>query len=195
MSRYDPDRHLSPQSIWKEQNMTATTLTPHVLDSRARDFEARLRRRNRFEHIAGGVVALFGLGTGIGLWLNGTATLANHMLAAGLMLLAGAAVFVGVMLHRRAAPRSIDGSRPTRDSYREELVRQRDALGSVWLWYVGPFVPAFVLIYGSNLLREGSQWLPAGLLMATLIFMGIVIRVNRSAAVELDREISSLDRL
>jgi len=84
--------------------------------------------------------------------------------------------------------------------HRRELVRQRDALRSVWRWYLAPFVPGLlVFIVGTTI--EAGVHAPLWAVIATsavslgfvsLIFAG-VWALNAYAARKLDQEINSLD--
>jgi hypothetical protein len=77
--------------------------------------------------------------------------------------------------------------------HRRELVRQRDLLRSVWLWYIGPFVPGIV-VFGMGVgSRHGTgTWWNA---LPFLCVFGGVMWANYRAARGLDRQIAELDRM
>jgi hypothetical protein len=86
--------------------------------------------------------------------------------------------------------------------HREQLVRQRDALRSVWLWYLAPLVPGGVLhwiaVSQADLARGNVVAALAtsavGILVMVLVFGGIYW-LNLKAARNLQAEIDSMDRL
>lgn len=186
----------NPKNIWKEQNMHPQAMTPQMLESRSRHFEDRIRARNRWEYLAGGIVAALTLAFGVWMLLAAPATIADQMTGIGFLVLGLGAIAAAVQLRRKAGGETIiDGSLDTSAAYRAGLVRQRDALRSVFNWYVAPFLPGFVLIYGANVFApNGVAWavMIPGLLTA-LLAAGIVW-ANRKAAKKLDEEIRALDQ-
>ncbi|HTM77956.1 MAG TPA: hypothetical protein VL133_10045 [Devosia sp.] len=188
------DHHSTAVALWKEQDMTPQTLSTEMLAGRHQALARTVTIRNRLEFIAGALVI-------IGTIAATAASMANSgftMAVVGLVALGLGAAFVCLQLWLRArAPTPVVGASPSVQQYRSDLQRQRDALATAWLWYLLPFVPGFVLIYGDMALEMGSGWRLAvtlGLAAATAGFMLWVWRLNHRAAREFDVEIANLDR-
>jgi hypothetical protein len=185
-----------PKTLWKGQDMTPQILTPQMLESRSHRLDQRIRSRNRWEY---GVGALGIAGSAlIAFWLlgDGIDDLPDLLVGGGFIVLALGAVFALLQLRWRTGGASpMDGAQASRTGYRAELVRQRNALRSVFSWYIAPFLPGFVLIYGATLFDPSAAlWavlLPA---LVTLAFLIWIVRANRRAADCIDEEIKTLDR-
>lgn len=183
-----------PKTIWKEQKMTPQVLSPSQLETRHHGLENRIRLRNWLEYFAGGVVFMGALLLG-GWMLIDDANLFRTGLGIGTLLLGAGALFVCVQLRQRTGrPVTIDGRDSTLTRYRAELMRQRDALRSIFGWYIAPFLPGFLLIYGSVFLdpEVDRLWvaIPAAV---TVAFLAWVLHVNRRAADCIDAELQALD--
>jgi len=185
-----------PKTLWKGQAMTPQTLTTELLETRSRQLDDRIGRRNRREYLAGLIAGAATLVLGFFVLLSGPLDLPAILTGAGFLLLAAGAGIATLQLHRRTGGgTSITGATAILAGYRAELVRQRDALRSVLLWYVLPFIPGFLLIYSSALFTPGGLvWgalIPAGITVAFLVW---VYYANRKAADCIDAEIDELDR-
>ena len=185
-----------PKALWKGQAMTPQILTTELLETRSRQLDSRIGKRNRWEYLAGLIGGVVTLVLGLFVLLSGPLDPPAIMTGAGLLLVAAGSVVSMLQLHRRTGGgTSITGATAILASYRAELVRQRDALRSVLLWYVLPFIPGFLLIYGSALFTPGGfAWgalIPAGI---TIAFLAWVYHANRKAADCIDAEIAELDR-
>ena len=120
--------------------MTPQTLTPTMLESRSHRLDERIHRRNRFEYIAGGIAIAGSLLLGLWLLLDGPVGSPDLMVGGGFLALAIGALVAMIQLRRRTGGGRVpDGAQSTMMSYRAELVRQRDALRSVFGWYNGDF--------------------------------------------------------
>lgn len=185
-----------PKSLWKGQQMTPQTLTPQMLETRARHLDDRIGRRNKFEYIAGGLAIAGSLLIGGWLLLGGPVGQPDLMVGGGFVALAIGALIAMVQLRlKTGGARVPDGSQSTIGGYRAELVRQRDALRSVFSWYIAPFLPGFLLIYGASFLDgEAAPWLVLAPAIITAAFLAWVVRANLRAAACIDDEISELDR-
>jgi len=185
-----------PKTLWKGQDMAPQTLTPDTLESRSRRLDNRIRNRNRFEYLAGGIVIIASLLLGGWLLLGGPVGQPDLMVGGGFVALALGALVSMIQLRRKTGGTTLpDGAQSSVNSYRAELVRQRDALRSVFSWYIAPFLPGFLLIYGASLLDPSAiLWavlLPAAITVAFLVW---VVWANRRAAACIDQEIVALDR-
>lgn len=185
-----------PKTLWKGQDMAPQTLTPDTLESRSRRLDNRIRNRNRFEYLAGGIVIIASLLLGGWLLLGGPVGQPDLMVGGGFVALALGALVSMIQLRRKTGGTTLpDGAQSSVNSYRAELVRQRDALRSVFGWYIAPFLPGFLLIYGASLLDPSAiLWavlLPAAITVAFLVW---VVWANRRAAACIDQEIVALDR-
>lgn len=175
--------------------MTEQTFAPEHLANRAAGLERHIRRRNGFEYIAGGIVAVISFGAALLALLGGVDDLAHAVLIAGLFVLGIGTLIVLWQIHARTgSPQATSGREPSLRAYRAELVRQRDALRSVWLWYLAPFTPGLFVIYGAEFFKpEPEVALNLALLGGTLALVVFLGWLNLVAARQIDTEIKALD--
>lgn len=165
------------------------------LERRATRFERTIRLRNAIEYVAAAlVVTLFGA---FAIWMP----LPVPTMRVGAALIAIGGIVVAWQLHRRASLALPDMGLPVLLRHRTELVRQRDALASVWLWYLLPLVPGLVLMLLGPAIDGGWDLLlrlrfaDAAALALPPAFFVWVWWINRRAAAKLTRMIDELDAL
>lgn len=124
-----------------------------------------------------------------------------HKVGSALVVLA--TFYVAWQLHRRAsavAPEEA-GARPILVFARAQLVRHRDALRSIFWWYIGPFLPGIALIIvgsGLDAQVEGQgppiwvRWLALAGMAAILVG---IWWLNQLAARKLQTRIDEIDAL
>jgi hypothetical protein len=117
-----------------------------------------------------------------------------------------AVAFILWQLHRRSHPARApsEGSPENLLAFqRAEIVRQRDALKAVPLWYIAPIVPSFVLVGIGRWIQEpvphrapqlDHMMILAGGVIGALILV-VVWLLNVVVVAKLDREIDKIDRL
>ena len=175
-----------PRNLWQGQEVEKVILTVDEVRRRAARFERRIHWRNAREYVAGAlVVALFTSQ----LWRAH-----GWRLTPALLTIAGT-IYVMFQLHRRGSARSLPadvGIRGSIEFHRVELERQRDAVHSMWRWYLLPFVPGFAAVLVVTGIDHGIH---AGLIRAgvglVLIFVGIWA-LNERGARRLNRRIQEL---
>jgi hypothetical protein len=179
----------NPRELWRSQEVEKVTITIDEIRKRAARFERRIRGRNLREYAAGAIViALFALAA---LRQPGWRAIPQWLLVAG-------TIYVMVQLHRRGSARSIPadaGLVPSLRLHREELERQRNALRSLWSWYLLPFVPGLVAVLVVTAMAGGinAAWwlLAAGF---PIVFAGLW-KLNQRAAQRLEQQIEDLKSL
>jgi hypothetical protein len=179
----DQARHL-----WRGQDAAPLQPLPtQELARQAATLRRRVRRRNRREAIAAVLVAATFLGFA---WV-----FPHWMTKLGALLVVAGAGVTQWQLHRRAsarpAPQALAGELLC--FLRNELVRQRDALRSVWLWYIAPSVPGITLFLCGRSVENGV-WRPAVFAAVAAVLGGIVL-LNHWGARQLQRRIDQLDQL
>jgi hypothetical protein len=180
------------KQLWKSQPAAAFALSDQDLVQCASKFQRTIRRRNIGEYVAAVLVVLV---FAFYMWKFPTMLM---QIGSGMTILA--CVYAMVQLHRRASAQSLPGANaavPTLAFHRQELVRQRDALRSVWAWYVAPFIPG-VLVFRWGVETELGADAPfARGALANAIIAGvfvIVVLVNFYAAWKLQRQIRKIDQ-
>lgn len=185
---------LDPKDLWQGQSTEHHPMSLTAVHTRARTFQAKIRRRNAFEYI-GCAIAIVGI----------SPTVLQHqswMMQAGGVWIMLAAVFVGWQLHRRASASTVpDAGEPLRNFHREALVRQRNAIGSVGAWYLGPFVPGMVLLLLGRWFQAHTahrtiamdHLIIALVAVITALVFTVVWLVNKRAADNLQRQIDELN--
>jgi hypothetical protein len=183
------------KNLWQSQPTEPPKIRPEDFRKKMNKFERRIFWRNVREYVAGAaVIAAFGYYE----W-----KFRAVLVRIGSGLIIAGTLYVMYQLHRRASTRSAPadlGLSTCIEFHRKSLERQRDALRTVWSWYLLPFVPGLaVFVIGSMV----SQWAAHGHLeigsfvspgiMAVIFFA--VWRLNRRAAVRLQTRIDELNTL
>lgn len=150
-----------PRKLWQSQDAEDVTITLEEIRKRAARFEKRIQRRNVREYAAGAVVIVWSL---VVCWIR---HLHGWRLAPYALLLAGT-IYIMFQLRRRASIRAVPADADTKtliEFHRRELERQRDALRTVWRWYLLPWVPFFA----ASAVQAGiDRGITAGLVLAML---------------------------
>jgi len=176
------------KSSWQSQPLALPLRSPEDLRAEAAVFQRKIARRNLREYVAGAVVipAFSFYIWYFPYWVT--------RLGAALVVLG--TLVVMWQIHRRAASRAVpeDFGSAGLQFQRRELSRQRDALRSVWLWYLGPLVPGLaVFMWGIQGGSAGPFELLVDLMMVAVFI--VIAWVNRWAAAKLQRRIDMLDAL
>lgn len=185
------------QSLWQSMPAPQITLSVEEMRERASAFERKVRRRNMIEYVAAGIVIV--MFAWYATW-PAPATLLWPI--ANIMIIIGTLVVVR-NLHRIARASATPASAPVEallDFHRAGLVRQRDALRTVWLWYLAPFLPGLALWFaalwvGTPSHMQTLKWsmsLGVSAAFAALVFAAIAV-LNLIGAARLDRLIDELD--
>jgi hypothetical protein len=191
MSDHDP-----LQSIWKNQSQEEFSMSLADIHVRAERFQSTIRRRNWIEYIAAATVTAFFAWT--------AATAPAPMIQAGAVLIALGAVYVCWQLYqlgRAASKAELDAAQSLTVFHRAEMVRQRDALRTVWRWYLAPFVPGMLVFLGGVAFASDLSAPLVAKLMIFALGVGLagavfaaIAWINAQAVKRLDAEIAALDR-
>jgi len=193
MSDHDP-----LQKLWTQQTQEPFTMSLADVHLHAQRFQSRIRNRNMMEYVAAAsVIAFFA-------WMIPTVPEPIVQVGAGLIVLG--ALYVCWKLYQlgRAATRSeMDaGAQSWAAFHRSELVRQREALRTVWSWYLAPFVPGMLVFLAGVSFTEAN---PAPLAARLTVFLAgaglmaavfaVIAWLNAQAVKKLDAEIAALDQV
>lgn len=181
---------------WQDSGSTAALPPLEELRERADRFRRKIVRRNLIEYAAGAfVVAAFAALALFGPLLA---------LRIGSALVVGGTCVVLWQLHRRGSPLSPmehGGKLSVLDYQRLELLRQRDAVDSVFVWYLLPLIPGMLVVLASPWLSQPIaqwEWPPAEVLRAMAFpafFFLFVYLLNKVAARRLQGRIDEIDAL
>jgi hypothetical protein len=153
----------------------------------------KVRRRNAIEY--GAAILVVAIFLAYALFLpSPTARLGSVLVVLGTLVMAW-------QLHRRAsalAPPDGEAARPVLIHQRDQLARQHDALGSIFTWYLLPFIPGLLVMIFSGLLDRGfggvrrAEWV--GLAICAAVFAGLWW-LNRRAARKLKQHLDEIEAL
>ena len=107
-------------------------------------FYRRIRRRNAIEYVACVVVVVA--------FTSYVFVLPHVLQKVGSAMIVLATFYVAWQLHRRASaePPERAGTMPLLAFARAQMLRQRDALRSIFWWYILPFIPGLVVMSLGN---------------------------------------------
>jgi hypothetical protein len=180
--------------IWQNQPVEDPPMDLEKIRRKARQFEKRIRNRNRREYIAA-IVMLVVFSCYIVIF-------SDLLIRVGSGLIIAGTVYMVYQLYKRSSPETLPadfGLTASLAFYRSELARQRESLRSIWSWYLAPFVPG-LLIFNIGLMRKQGP----GLVLAIALALNAVVVggvfggiwwLNRRAAERLSRQIAELDDL
>jgi Flp pilus assembly protein TadB len=183
--------HDPAQRLWCDQRVEGFKMSAEDIRKRAGTLERKVRWRNIREYVA----ALMAMAMAAYFF----ATTHGLLVRTTFALFIGGLAWMVVQLHRRGsarrAPAGVDTSTGLR-FFREELVRQRNMLRSVWAWYLAPLIPGFVVYtigYAVTFPRP-AVWAGLALLDGLVAAMFLVIwKLNVRAARRLQRMLDSLN--
>ncbi len=193
--------HNTLKSLWASQTPSMEPLTPDELRKQARKFRGQIARRNIIEYVAAAlVIAVFGA---FCVFFPDTPS----RIGAGLII--AGTLYVVWSLHKRAGAEpqsSADAASCVLAFHRIQLEKQRDALSSVWSWYILPLLPGMlVFIIGTApefANRSSFADGVVGSIQVTypkLLFVALISLavwwINKVAARRIDLEIKSIDDL
>jgi RNA polymerase sigma-70 factor (ECF subfamily) len=184
------------KTLWQTQSKETETMQLEEIISKARAFQARVRRRNLLEY----ALAVFGIAVfAIYAWVY-----PGWMIKTGSVLCILAAVNFVLQRHYRAAARHVPEAPAAAlvDFHRSELVRHREAVGRSWLWEDALMLPGAALILLGRWFQFHAPEVPVTLdhfviILATIIVvltLVIVALAGRIRVYRLQREIDELDR-
>jgi hypothetical protein len=181
------------QSLWASQQEEPFSMSLADIHERAAHFRTRIRARNRIEHAASAlVIAAF-------LWIGFVAH--DPIVRAGCLLIVAATVFVSWRIATMArAGETPDMAESWADFHHARLVRERDALRSVWRWYLGPFVPGLIVFLAGVAFAPDNSAPPTAKALVFLLGAAVIGAMfaaigwmNLRAARTLQKEIDALD--
>lgn len=180
------------QALWAKQPKENFTMSVAEIRERASTLRSTVKRRNFREYAVGAVLVVF---------FSLAAYFARTPLSALACALTAAGVaFVMWRMHALGRAASEQEFAAAASSwavfYRQELVRQRDALRGIWSWYLGPLVPGMLVYWISVGAKDGPwAWFIAagGLALTCAVFLWVAY-ANKHAANELQAEIDFLDQ-
>jgi len=185
------------RSLWQKMPTDTVVITADEMRAKTLKFEHRVRRRNFIEYGATVfVVVIFG-------WYATWPKPATPLWPIANILVVLGALYVAFSLHRHARAASAPpGASVTGliDFHRAELARQRNALVTVWRWYVLPFAPGLVLWFVAMWVGTAPGAQPkvaAAMIIAGLFCIAVcagIILLNFLGAARLQRMIEDLDR-
>ncbi len=128
-------------------------------------------------------------------------TLPNPLQKIGSVLIVLATFYVAWQLHRRASavPPEAAGTMPLLLFARAQMVRQRDALRSIFGWYIAPFLPGLAVFMSGTMLEKratvGLGPIDAAGSAVILAVFAAVWWLNQLGAQRLQRHINEIDAL
>lgn len=164
------------------------------IHERAERFQTRIRWRNAIEHIAGGIVVFAFSAIAL--------ATPDWGIRAGVALIIAGVAYISWQLVKRAGATAKPDGQTWVEFHRAELVRQHEALSSVWSWYLAPLLPGMAVFALATAFSPVDNDLP---LVARLAVLGLAIMwiafvfggvawINARAAKKLEAEIAALDR-
>jgi hypothetical protein len=183
-----------PKHAWQNSVPVADARSLEEVRAIADKFFRKIRRRNVIEYAAClFVVVAFG---------RYVFTLPHILQKIGSAWIVFATFYAAWQLHRRGSAVSPDqaGRVPIYEFMRAQLVRQRDALRSIFWWYILPFLPGLIMILiGNGLVTPAGNGPPIWVRWLSLAMMiGIFVGIwwlNQLGARKLQRRIAEIDAL
>ena len=175
-----------PRNLWQSQEGESVTMTLEEIRRRAARFERRIWWRN-FREYAAGILLI--------VWILALLHVLHGWDLLGPSLMLAGVIYVMIQLRRRGTARSFPAGTNTRSSiefHRLELERQRDALRTIWSWYLLPLVPGVAAVFAVAAVKRGvNARLIGSIILGVLVFVG-VWALNQCGARKLDRKIQEL---
>lgn len=181
------------KEVWQSQKTEGVRMAVAEVQANAGKFQRGIKNRNLREYAAAVVVLVF---CGFEIWRA-----SDLLVRSGFLLMIAGVAYVAWQLHAKASSKALPeeaGLSSYVEFQRRELERQRDALKSVWRWYLAPLVPGIaVLLAAFGRANPGHSkfiWLVIAVeaVVFGAVFVGIAM-LNSAAARKLQKQIDELD--
>lgn len=184
------------KSLWRNQK-TEDTVTLENIHRSAERFQRRIRMALLIEYAATALVVVI---FGFYIW-----AFPGPMMKAGSALVIMGVLFAVWQLQRRMAAKRVpdlSGSGVV-EFHKQELLKQRDAVKSAWLWYMLPVVPGMVLMMLGRWYQFHASWRSLAwdheviaLCVVAIVLALVIIRLLQVVrAAKLQRKIDELEKL
>lgn len=187
MTDFPDDKGL--HGLWRGDGATLAPLPLDEVKRRAARLGNAVRRRNRVEYIAAGIVLLA--------FAFYAVVLPGALLKIGsLLTIAGVLVVVWQLARRTSRSNPGAEASDVRAFYRARLVREEHMLARVGRWYLAPMLPGLLVFMAGQAVAAGKATLLGVLSFAALpllLFFGVWL-FNQRAAVKLRAQIDRIDR-
>jgi hypothetical protein len=182
-----------PMQVWQNQPVESVSMSVEEIRNKALKFEGRIRWRNKRETIAALVA--------IGIFIFYIVKFPSPAARTGSALVIAGLIYVIWRMNGMAAPATTPvsmGFDTWVGFHRRELERQRDALRSIWRWYLLPMLPG-ILVFSLGVIlpkmhRLADVWRAAPFSLMLVAFFWFVIQANLRGARRLQEQIDELDR-
>ncbi len=179
------------QELWQEQPLEGIRMSAEEVRKKATKFEKRVYWRNAREYGAG----CFAIAAFAYFFVR----VDNSLLRVAFAMIVAGVGYVLFQLYRRGAARALPAAQTGEQCaqfFRSELERQRDLIGNVWSWYIGPVIPGFVMFTIASAMANPRlpNLVILGILdVLTAAFFVFVAKLNSRAARSLQHQIDELD--
>lgn len=181
------------RELWQNQKTEGVRMSVAEVQAGAGKFQRRIKSRNTREYVASIVVVAF---FGFEFWRAG-----DLLVRIGFMLAIAGVAYVVWQLHARASSKALPqdaGFSSYIEFQRRELERQRDALSSVWRWYLAPLLPGMaVLLAAFGRANPGHSKYVWPIIVIEAIFIGAtsigIAKLNSAGARKLQKQIDDLE--
>ena len=178
------------QRLWQDQPVEGITMSVETIRKRAAKFERKILWRNVREYVAALIAAAL-LGYFLVTAKDVFARVTFGLFIAGLL-------WMVVQLHRKGSVMTMPAGLGTLTSlqfYRTQLERQREAVDTVWSWYLAPLIPGFLVYTVWSAIRSPHPATWVGLAVMDVVIAGVfyvIWKMNARAARCLQRMIDEL---
>jgi hypothetical protein len=177
---------------WQGQGGGAAPFSLEQLRGKAGTFQTQIERRNVAEYV--------GMALGLPVFLYSMCQSPFVWMRVGDGLMVAGVTYMGYQLHRRGSSSAMPADMAWKNClefHRGELERQRDALVSIWKWYLGPVVPGLLTLIGGAAVSAFQRSTAAGMKalgIAAMVAMALwfVGWLNRRAAGKIQKQIDEL---
>ncbi|MGB7761518.1 MAG: hypothetical protein WBL61_16930 [Bryobacteraceae bacterium] len=184
------------RKAWQNQPVEKIAMSLEEIRRRAGKFQRRIRWRNAREYVAFAiVVVVFGYYCKL---------FPSPVMRAGSVMIIAGALYAAYQLHRRASSETAPAAGAFEHClgfHRRGLERQRDALRSIWSWYLGPLIPGLAVFIAGTAITAPIGPIRYRVLMAAVSFavvgvaFWLVAQLNRRGARKLEAQIDRLKAL
>ena len=191
-----PEEHA--RNSWQSEKGVEIMPTIEELRARTKSLQRRIWLRNTREYVLG----LISVAVIVAIWRWSDTPLG--LFGVGSVLLVGGIFVSSWQLHRRTAPLSLpndSGKHAVLDCQRQELVRQRDALKSIFYWSILPVLPGILVMTTGPLLEaNGPQGLTRVFAICLSVFFAASVLwgvwwLNQRGARKFEKQIDEIDAL